>query len=333
MNRRQLLAALAAMPSLVGAGRANARPGPFRILMVLWRGETAAEAGFREELARLGVAAEIEVRDIARDSSLLPGIVADIRANRPDLIYTWGTGVTLGLAGRWDADPAGHVADVPLVFTMVSSPLATGLAPPPDRPPRAQLTGVSHIAPLSAQIAAIRAYLAMDRLGIVFNPQEENSLANLAELKALSSSAGFRVIEAPVPQLADGKPDPAALPRLVAGLAEQGADILYIGPDNFVGANRDVVTEAGIAAGLPAFTATELEIRESQAMIGLVSRYDAVGRLAARKAKAILVDDVAPAALPIETLKRFTYIIRLPVALRLARYPSLQLLDYAEVIR
>jgi putative ABC transport system substrate-binding protein len=97
--------------------------------------------------------------------------------------------------------------------------------------------------------------------------------------------------------------------------------------------HRDLLNRAGIAAGIPCFTATELEIRESQAMIGLVSRYEAVGRLAANQAKRILVDGVSPSAVPIETLQRFSYIIRLPVALRLGLYPSLQLLDYAEVIR
>jgi putative ABC transport system substrate-binding protein len=68
-------------------------------------------------------------------------------------------------------------------------------------------------------------------------------------------------------------------------------------------------------------------------MVGLVSRYDAVGRLAATKAKKIMVDGLPPSAIPIETLKHFTYIIRLPVALELKLYPPLPLLDFAEVIR
>lgn len=337
MRRRDLLAGLCAGTAGMLVGRsalATTAGRRFRIVLVLWRGETDAEAGFRRELTELGVEADIEVRDIARKLDQLPGVVDDLRRSPPDLVYAWGTGVTLGLIGRWDAvDPAVHLTDVPLVFTMVSSPRGAGIQPPEGQPARPNVTGVSHIAPLPAQINAIKAFMPMQRLGIIYNPAETNSLANLDELRALAPTADFQLLEAPVPAGADGQPDPTAIPRLVADLGRRGADILYIGPDNFVGANRDALTGSGIEAGIPTFTATELEIRESKAMIGLVSRYATVGQLAANKAKEILVDGVSPSSVPIETLQRFSYLVRLPVAMRLGHYPSLQLIDYAEMIR
>jgi putative ABC transport system substrate-binding protein len=176
------------------------------------------------------------------------------------------------------------------------------------------VTGVSHIAPLPAQIRAMRAYLPLQRLGIVYNPAEPNSVANVEELRALAPEMGFALLEAPVPRDVTGAPNPVSLPALVAGLARDGAQMLYIGPDTFIGNLRDELTAAGLAHGIPTFTATELEIRESNAMIGLVSPYEAVGRLAADKAYMILVEGRPPSALPIETLEHFSYIIRLPVA-------------------
>ncbi|MBE0531152.1 MAG: ABC transporter substrate-binding protein [Rhodospirillales bacterium] len=342
MRRRALVMAVLivlAMAFGYAGGTAAATPAGaesrvFRIMMILWRGETPVERGFREHLAARGVAVDFLVRDLAQDIRRLPAVLAEAGRLRPDLVYTWGTGITLGTVGRWDApDRSPYIDDLPVVFAMVATPGPTGIAPPPDQPPRANVTGVSHIAPLPAQIKAIRAYLPLTRLGIVYNPAEPNSVANVAGLRALAPEMGFALLEAPVPPDATGAPDPASLPALVGDLAKAGAQILYIGPDTFIGNQRNELTAAGLARGIPCFTATELEIRESNAMLGLVSPYEAVGRLAAEKARKILVEGQPPSTTPIETLEHFSYIIRLPVALRLKLYPPLPLLDYAEVIR
>jgi putative ABC transport system substrate-binding protein len=342
MKRRALaMAVLVVLAMVFGSAGNTAATAPagtegqvFRIMMILWRGETPVERGFREQLAARGVAVDFLVRDLTQDIRRLPAVLAEAGRLRPDLVYTWGTGITLGTVGRWDApDRSPYIDDLPVVFAMVATPGPTGIAPPPDQPPRANVTGVSHIAPLPAQIKAIRAYLPLTRLGIVYNPAEPNSVANVAGLRALAPEMGFALLEAPVPPDATGAPDPTSLPALVGDLAKAGAQILYIGPDTFIGNQRDELTAAGLARGIPSFTATELEIRESNAMLGLVSPYEAVGRLAAEKARKILVEGLPPSASPIETLEHFSYIIRLPVALRLKLYPPLPLLDYAEVIR
>ena len=329
-----VLAILAtASPPAVGAAT-GPQGRPFRIMMILWRGETPVEQGFRAQLAADGVAADFLVRDLARNLDRLPAVLSEAKKEQPDLVYTWGTGITLGTVGRWNAtDPTRYITTLPVVFTMVSAPLLTGIAPPPGEPPRPNVTGVSHIAPLAAQIKAIRAYLPLSRLGILYNPAEPNSVTNVEELRSAATAMNFQLLEARVPPDATGAPDPASIPALVKRLAKEGAQILYIGPDNFIGNHREELTAAGLADGIPCFTATELEVRDGDAMLGLVSPYEAVGRLAATKAKRILVDGQSPATLPMETLDHFSYIIRLPVALKLKLYPPLPILDYAEVIR
>ena len=302
-----------------------------RIAMVLWRGETEVEQGFRAALADYGIEARIEVHDIARDLQRLPAIIEQLRADPPDVVYTWGTGVTLGLVGRWD-DAQAPLGEIPVVFTMVAAPFKTGIAAPPDAPPRPWVTGVSHIAPLVAQINAMRSYMPVDRIGVVFNPQEANSVSNVEDLRAHGGRMRFEVLEAPVPPGGDGAPDPMAIPDLVAGLAARGAQVLYIGPDNFVGNYRDTLTAAGMAHGMPAFTGTELELRDGEAMFGLVSRYETVGRFTAAKVRDIVVNGKRPDEIPVETLERFAYLIRFEVARQLGLYPPLPLLRYAEVI-
>jgi putative ABC transport system substrate-binding protein len=324
---------------VAGAGSAvaqtpdgGATPGkPFKIAMILWRGETKVEEGFRAYFVSRNIAVDFQVYNINRNIDAIPGVIDKIRKNPPDLVYTWGTGVTMAVAGRYDAvDPGRNITDLPVVFVMVSAPWKTGIAAPKGQT-RSNVTGASHIAPLAAQINAIRAYRPMKSLGVVYNVQESNSVSNIADLRALGKEMSFDVLVEPLGE--KGDPDPARIPGAVADLAKKGADFLYIGPDNFIGTYRDALTNAGFANGLGTFSATELEVREGHALFGLVSRYELVGRLAASKAAAILVEGVLPGDLPIETLNRFSYLIRLSAAKKLHLYPPLPLLDYAEIVQ
>ncbi|MGB0694829.1 MAG: ABC transporter substrate-binding protein [Rhodospirillaceae bacterium] len=307
-------------------------PDKKTVFMILWRGETEVEQGFKAYMAERGVDLNLIIRSVDRDKSKLPGFIAEAKALRPDVVYTWGTSITMGTVGQYDAvDPDIHITDIPVVFTLVSYPRPTKIAPPPDGPRRPNVTGTSHIAPLSAQINAMRAMRPMRRLGIIYNPQEDNSRTNVADLKRNASELDYTVLEAPVPLGADGAPDPLAIPGLVQQLADQNADVIYIGPDNFVGEHRQSLTDHSTANGIPTFSATQFEIRNGDAMFGLISRYDLVGRLVASKVLQVL-DGTPPSEIPIETLDRFTYLIKLPVALKLKIYPPLSLLDYAEVV-
>lgn len=304
---------------------------PLKIAMILWRGETRVEDGFRAFFKDRDIAVDLQVFDVERDLDRIPDIIATLRKNPPDLVYTWGTGITSKVVGKYNqVDPDKNITDLPVVFVMVSSPWKTGIAAPLGQS-RPNVTGATHIAPLAVQIQAIRAYRPMTKLGVVYNSGEDNSVSNVQELTALGSEMGFDVLAAPLGENAPPSPDDIA--PAVADLAKRGADILYIGPDNFIGTYRDTLTDAGFANDLAAFSATELEVRDGQAMLGLVSRYELVGRLAASKVEDILIKGVSPSDIPVETLDRFSYLIRLSSARRLALYPPLSLLDYAEIIK
>jgi putative ABC transport system substrate-binding protein len=326
------------------AGGAAAATGPIRpsraqgqarrrVTMVLFRGETEVEQGFRAHVLERGLPFDITVLNINRQSSRLPEFVEEIRRTRPDLVYTWGTTVTLGIAGAMDADPATRIPpEIPVVFALVADPVGARIAPAMGEPSGRNLTGVSHIVPLPSQIAAIRAYRPFDRLGVIFNPQERNSQLNVDGLQALSGEEGFELVALPVPPGPDGQPDPAAVIPLVDQVADRGADFLYMGPDTFVGDQRFAITARALFRGIPTFSATELEVRTSQTLFGLVSRYDNVGRFAAHKAERILVEGVPAAAIAVETLPRFSYIVNIGVAKALELYPPMSVLRFAEVI-
>ncbi|MFO1350362.1 MAG: ABC transporter substrate-binding protein [Gammaproteobacteria bacterium] len=319
---------------LLGMAHAQSEAGdkPYRVFMILWRGETEVERGFKDALAELKLPVEFTIRSADRDRSRIPALVAEAKAARPDLVYTWGTTVTLGVVGEYDrVDSATHIADIPVLFTMVAAPLEARIVPELRSSGR-NVTGTTHIVPIETQIKAIRAYRSLTRLGVIYNPAEANSVANIRQLRELSDKLQFELLDQPVPLDEQGNPRADTLLELVGDLARREPQFLYIGPDTFIGDNRQLIIGEAIKHRLPAFSATELEMRDGQAMIGLVSRYYNLGRFTAFKARQILVDHAQPRAIPIETLSRFTYIINMAVAKRLELYPPMNTLNYAEVI-
>ncbi|MBK8964018.1 MAG: hypothetical protein IPM75_13300 [Candidatus Competibacteraceae bacterium] len=229
------------------------------------------------------------------------------------------------------ADLAAQITDIPVLFTMVPAPLESGLVSDLGAPER-NVTGTTQQVPVEAQIKAIRAYRPLTRLGVIYNPADPNSVANVRRLRELSgrcnsscwtSCCRWTERQAARRRLArTGEPPRPARtaisvyrPRRLHRRPPQAADRPSAPPP----------------LGLT-FSANELEMRDSQAMVGLVSRFYNLGRLTALKARQILVDKKNPRDIPVESLSRFTYIINRSVAKRLALYPPMNVLSYAEVI-
>jgi putative ABC transport system substrate-binding protein len=329
LSRRQTLGLLSTLPvALTRPASARTRA---RIMMILWRGETEVEQGFRRQLREEGIDAELIVRDAEQDLKRIPDFVTEAKAERPDLIYVWGTPATLALVGpRGEADPARHVTDIPVVFTMVSAPVAARLVDA-SRLSHRNVTGTSHTVPVSDQIKAMLAYRPFSRAAIIYNPAEISSVINVKELRDEANLRSVTLIEEPVP-LVGGVPDPDALPALVAGLAARDPQFLYLGPDSFIGGNSPAITEQALKLGLPTFTATEYALKAGSALFGLISPYAVVGQLTARLAARILDAGAAPGSIPVETLERFSLVIRMDIARRLGFFPPIALLDYAELV-
>ncbi len=317
--------------SLARAGNRSAHR-PYRIYMITYRGQTEVEHGFRAYLAAHHVPVDYIERDIGRAPSRLPSLVAEIRKLKPDLVYTWGTTVTLGIVGTYDTPHRSrYINHIPVVFALVSAPVRSKIAPSRASSGR-NVTGAVHVVPTATQMRAMASYRAFQRLGVLYTPSEQNSVAIVGELRALAPKMGFNLIEQRFHIDSAGRPAATGVEDMIADLRRQHADWFYLLPDTFLGTLYDRVAPAALQQRLPTFGAAELAITKGGALAGLISRYYLVGQLAAFKAIQILVDDIPPARIPIETLKRFTLIIDMKVAKELAFYPPLAMLNYAEII-
>jgi len=329
-TRRQLLAAAAAsLPVLGHAARADRPP---RIHAVTFRGMTDVEKGFEEYFTSRKLPVEITYRDINRDATRMPAILDEIRSVKPDLIYTWGTSVTLGVVGPFDGVVRGqHITDIPTVFTLVAAPVQAKIVPDLVNHKR-NITGVTHVVPTESQIRAIGAYRPFDTLGVLYTPTERNSVVVLEEIRKLGKERGFHTVERTFRLDGARKPTAEGAADLVRELKDAGAQWLYLPPDSFLGTLAEgIIIPAAMAAGLPTFASTE-QLMQAGALSGLVSRYYNVGQFTAHKAERILFGKQAASSLPVEALKRFSYQIRMPAARELKLPPPLSMMGYAELI-
>ena len=344
-TRRQLMAAALAT---VGAGLspavlaqtvapANAKrpasaPRPLRIYAITFRGMTDVEKGFEEYFASRKIPVQITWRDLNRDATRMPAFIDEIRTARPDVIYTWGTSVTLGVLGPYDAvDPTKHITDIPVVFTLVASPTLAKIIPETGGT-RKGVTGVIHVAPVAAQIQAMAAYRPFQKLGVLYTPTERNSVVVLDEIRKIGRERNYDTISRTFRLDAQRKVTAEGAAELVRELKEAGSQWLYLPPDSFLGTlAQDVVIPTAMEVGLPTFASTE-QLMQAGALSGLVSRYHSVGQFTAHKVEQILIGKVAAETVPIETLKRFSYQIRISVAEKLKLPPPLPMFNYAEIL-
>jgi putative ABC transport system substrate-binding protein len=302
------------------------------IVMLLWRGASEVEAGFRAYVVENDLPFNVTCLSAGMDPDALPRIIDRAKQMQPDLIYTWGTPTTRATLGTHeDAAPNRRVREIPVIFTMVAYPVKSGIVPSFNAA-RPNATGATHSVPVEAQVRAMKSYRPLKRLGVIYNPLENNSVVNVRQLKGLAREGDFEVIALPVELDSENRPDPESLPKLVDKLAAREPQFLYLGPDSFIGSHRETVTREAMAHGIPAFTATQLTIQKGEALLGLYTSYFNLGRYMAYLAERVLINEVDPGRIPVQRLTRFTYGLRLSVADRLGVYPPLDVLDYAKVL-
>jgi putative ABC transport system substrate-binding protein len=305
-----------------------------RILGVFYRGCEELCEGFKATIAESGFDVELVIRDIAQDQSELPNVVAEAREMAADLVLTWGTSVTLGVVGTLDSagDPA-FLDDIPVVFTVVADPFGSRIAESLDGSGRPNLAGTYNRVPESVNIEVIRHYdESFDRLGLLYNSNERNSVIKKDELAALSQSMGFELVALELDPGNPGVPDTAAIGLRMAELAEAGVRWLYLGSSSFMRKQGAAVNEAAVANGIAVLSPYEDLVRQQQALLSVAARYEDVGRLAAGLALRILRDGAVPGDLPIAQATDFAYVVNMDVARRLDRFPPFAFLQVAEVV-
>lgn len=305
----------------------------FNITMLLYRGCEEACRGFQHYMKQNGLRANFTLLDAAQDRRKVTRFVREIQLARqkPDLVVTWGTSVTQEAIGHWKNDSERAIPrNIPVVFMVVSDPIAAGVIKDLQTG-RPNLTGSLYLLPMDTQFQAARSYMDFKHVGYILNKSEANSVSTLADLKIEAERSGFSLNVAELPLSRAGKPDASRIPAIISNFRQEGVDLLYQGPDTFLNTRRDLVTDSALANNIPVFAAAEAPVQQSRALFGVVNRYWDVGRHTAEKAVQVLRDKTPPEEIPVTLPRKFSYLINLPVALQLKRYPPIKLLNIAEI--
>ncbi len=332
MTGSRLLLAFALLLATVGS--AAAEDGRRKILGVFYEGCEHLCQGFQDAIAESGFPADVIVRDIDQDKTKLPGMVAEAKEIRPDLVLTFGTSVTLGMIGTLEDVGSGKfLEEIPVLFTVVADPFGTNIAESFERSGRPNVAGTFNRAPESVQVAVIRQYdPTFQKLGLLYHSNERNSVIKKQELEALAPSLGFELVALELDPGNEGAPAPETIPLRMAELRERGVKWMYLGSSSYLRKNGTLYTSSAVENGIAIVSPYESLVREEQALLSIAARYYDIGKLAAGQALRILRDGETPGDLPIVRATDFAYVVNMDVARKLDRIPPFAFLQIAEAV-
>jgi ABC-type uncharacterized transport system substrate-binding protein len=243
--------------------------------MVLWRGETDAERGFKSVLEKEGLSLDLTLIDGQKSKPNLGELLrSQLNPKLDSLRYVYSFGTTAStmthtlLRGR-----------VPHVFSIVTDPVKSDLVPSlSECDPNT--CGASHGIDLKTQLVTARKVLPFKKLGYLFNPREANSNFVRKELQELAPLLGFEVIDLRL------QPDAKNLEKNLVGLIRESDDLdaVYLPLDSFLASNATIIAKTLLSDKLPKplpSIGAQKEYIESGALLGLVPNYFKLGELAA----------------------------------------------------
>ncbi|WP_282091781.1 ABC transporter substrate-binding protein [Epibacterium ulvae] len=322
------IAGVSSGPSLAnGANVAN-------VHMVVWRGCEEACKAFVRYFEDRELPVDVKVTDVGRNRDLLPEIQEQLKAERPDLVVTWGTSVSRGLLGTLsDYGTASALGDIPAIFMIVADPVGSDIVQSYEETGRPMISGVRNRAPEDVQLRLLFEFKHPHKLGVLNHPDELNSSLNTDKLRLIADDLQFELIEELYQPEEDGSVDVDQIPLAMARLKAHGAEAIYVGSSSYNLEHQDAFVAAATELGLPVFSAYTKMVREGGALMAVGTSYANVGRLAGVQAEKIVLGGEAPGELPVTSLSRYSVIVNMMQAQRLNIYPPLSLLSVAEVVR
>ena len=265
--------------------------------MILWRGETQAEIGFKDGLKELNYSAEYVVKDAGQDIKKLGVLLGELKPEFDELDYIYTFGTTVSRRTRVIVNDR-----IPQIFNVVTDPVGAGIVRN-TKSPGANISGVSDAIPIFLQIKTALKVFKFNKLGIFFNPREKNTMIIRQELYNVAKDLDFEVIDLRIPPLK--KKLQENLQKLVDGSIL--VDAVYLPSDSFLVSNAKLIGSQLRTAKIKSIGEI-MSFIENGVLMGVVIDYYELGRAVAkivdRNQKGEKLQDI-----PIEKIKKTSLVI------------------------
>lgn len=243
--------------------------------------------GLKEEGIEEGKNLTVDIKNAAADQGTAKQISDTFVSDKVDLVCAIAT------PSAQAAYNSAMNADIPVVYTAVTDPVAAKLANE-DGSSVGNVTGTSDELPIKAQLEMIREMLPdAKNIGILYTTSEANSVSALAKYKELAGDYGFTIVDKGISQTADIS---LATDELLTEV-----DCLTNLTDNTVVASLATILDKANEKNIPVF-GSEIE----QVKIGCLAAegldYVALGKQTGKMAAQILKGEKEAADMNYETI-------------------------------
>lgn len=242
----------------------------------------AIEQGIMDGLSEMGVT------DVVYDLQNANGEIAT--ANSIALKFkNDNVAVAIGIATPTAQALANAIQDVPVVFSAVTEPIEAGLVTTYEKGLN-NVTGVSDLTPVEAQILLLKEVAGIKKLGMVYTSGEANAVLLADMAKAVCLKSGIEFVPSAVSNSAEVKQAAQAIAGRVDGF--------YVSNDNTVVSALPSLAEVALLAGIPIMSADTTSASDADIMMAWGFDYYKLGKATAGVVKKVL-NGADPAALPV----------------------------------
>ena len=232
--------------------------------------------GFKEELAGEGFVenktVRYEMRDAGFDPVVIPQMISSLKASQPKLMLVMTTPVAQVAKGK--------VHDIPLIFNVITDPVAAGLIHSPFQADN-NMSGSSDKQDLHAFIQFAKSILPeIKRIGLLYATSEANDQALLQMMKRETERSGIQLLAIPVEQARDVS--------LRVQQFKNRVDLIYVGTSGPIQPSLPAIAASARKMNIPVFNVESSAVKQGLALASYGVNYRAVGRNAGKLAVEVL---------------------------------------------